>query len=129
MKEITKKRLKASFIDGAVYYAGSLVLEHFLKKKIKNEAITAPVASIASQYILEYAQFKTCGQTLGFKLQGLELASENGTPLTSQQLVKRMIERDTKSTWKYVFDKENFEKLDGAVFPHDEASGTIVKQR
>lgn len=128
MEKITKKRFKAILIDSCVSTAVSLGIEYFLRKKIKNEAVHSIVTPMVTQYALEYGQLKTAGQTIGYKVMGLELVSDNSNYLTSKQIIKRMAYRDTKSTVDYLRHRDNFEKSEGAILPHDTAAGTIVKE-
>lgn len=128
MKAITKKRLKAILIDSCVSTAVSLTAEYFLRKKIKNEAFHAVVLPYASQYSLEYLQLKRNGQTVGYRVMGLELVNEDGSELTGGQILNRMIHRDTTSTISYLRDRENFEQEEGARLPHDTRIGTRVRE-
>ena len=128
MKAITKKRTKAVLIDSVISGVASVGVEYFLKKKIKNEAFHALVTPTLVMWSLEYAQLKTCGQTLGYKTMGLALENENGSELTSGQIIKRMAYRDSLSTFKYMKDRKAFEGEDGSVLPHDEVAGTVVRE-
>ena len=128
MENITKKRLKAILIDQSIYAAVYLGAEYLLRKKIKNEAFHTLVTPMVTQYSLEYAQMIATGQTIGYKIMGLKLETEDTSEVTSNQILKRMAYRDTFSTIDYFRDREGFEKLDGAVLPHDKAAGTIVKE-
>lgn len=128
MKPLTKKRLKASLIDGCISTAASLAAEYFLRKKIKNEAFHMIVLPILSQYTLEYVQLKNSGQTIGYKLMGIELKSEDGKELTNEQILKRMLHRDTTSTIAYIKNRDSFEGQAGKLFPHDRKAGTIVME-
>lgn len=128
MEHITKKRLKAILIDSFLSGVVSYGAECILRKKIKNEAFHAVVLPFATQYTLEYVQLKTTGSTVGYKLMGLELANEDDGELTGKQIVKRMVHRDTTSTIEYIRDRKKFAEQDGAVFPHDKRTGTIVRE-
>ncbi|MBN6205102.1 RDD family protein [Ralstonia pickettii] len=129
MQELTKKRFKAIMIDSFLSSAVSLGMEYFLRKKIKNEAIHGLVTPIVTQYALEYAQLKSCGQTVGYKIMGLELVNEDSNPLTGKQIFKRMAYRDTISTINFFRDRDNFENAGGALLPHDVAAKTIVREK
>ncbi|MBR3118728.1 MAG: RDD family protein, partial [Oceanobacillus sp.] len=59
---------------------------------------------------------------------GLALENENGSELTSGQIIKRMAYRDSLSTFKYMKDRKAFEGEDGSVLPHDEVAGTVVRE-
>ena len=128
MVNITKKRLKAILIDQSIYAAVYLGAEYFLRKKIKNEAFHTLVTPMVTQYSLEFAQLKASGQTIGYKVMGLKLATEDTSELTSKQILKRIAYRDTLSTVDYFRDRKGFEKSEGAILPHDKASGTIVRE-
>ncbi|WP_405102984.1 RDD family protein [Oceanobacillus sp. FSL H7-0719] len=129
MKELTKKRFKAIMIDSFLSSAVSLGAEYFLRKKIKNEAFHGVVTPIITQYALEYVQLKSCGQTVGYKLMGLELVNQAGNSLTDKQIIKRMAYRDTMSTINYIRDRKSFEQAEGALLPHDIATETIVRKK
>ncbi|MHA6251746.1 RDD family protein [Oceanobacillus sp. CAU 1775] len=129
MEEITKKRLKAILIDTFVSSTVTYTLEYFLRKKIKSEAFHALVTPGATQYLLEYAQLKTSGQTIGYRVMGLELQDETGQELTSKQILKRAAYRDTVSSIKYLKDRKAFEQAEGKVFPHDTYAKTIVREK
>lgn len=128
MEALTKKRLKASLIDSVISGLVSAGAEYFLRKKIKNEALYNVVLPIATQYTLEYIQLKNSGQTIGYKLMGLRLESEDGGELSGNQIVKRMVHRDTTSSFEYFLNRKGFEEKAGQVFPHDKRTGTIVKE-
>lgn len=128
MEEITKKRFKAILIDSFISSAVSLTAEYFMRKRIKNEALYNVVLPMASMYALEYLQLKRSGQTAGYRLMGLKLTADDGEALTGEQIVKRMVHRDTTSTWSYLTSRKQFEGKSGAILPHDEKTGTIVKE-
>ncbi|WP_339230451.1 RDD family protein [Oceanobacillus sp. FSL K6-2867] len=128
MEAITKKRTKAVFIDSVISGVASVGVEYLLKKKIKNEAFHALVTPSLVMWSLEYAQLKTCGQTLGYKTMGLALENKDGSELTCGQIIKRMAYRDTLSTFKYMKDRKVFEGENGSVLPHDEVAGTVVRE-
>jgi uncharacterized RDD family membrane protein YckC len=129
VKPITKKRFKAYLIDVAVSTAATAGVEYLLRKKIKNEAFHALVTPTAVMWALEYAQMRSSGRTIGYKTMGLALENEDGTEPTPGQIVKRMAYRDTISTFDYLKDRESFQAQDGALFPHDRVSGTVVKEQ
>lgn len=126
MEALTKKRLKASLIDVCISTAVSLGAEYFLRKKIKNEAFYTIVLPMLSQYTLEYVQLKNNGQTIGYKIMGIELKSKDGQELTNDQILKRMLHRDTTSTLAYLKNRDSFEAQAGKCFPHDHKTGTMV---
>lgn len=128
MNTMTKKRMAAITIDAVVSSVVSLGVEYVLRKKIKSEFVHAFVTPTATMWALEYAQLRTSGQTLGYKAMGLALENEDGTPLTDGQIAKRILYRDTISTIDYVKDRAHFDEQDGASFPHDRFSHTIVKE-
>ena len=122
------QKMKAVLIDSFISTSISLGLEYLLKKKIKNEAFHAVILPTVTQYSLEYIQLKRSGQTIGYKVMGLQLESQDGAELTSGQIVKRMMHRDTTSTLAYFRNRDGFEQEMGAVLPHDARTGTIVKE-
>lgn len=129
VKPITKKRFKAYLIDVAISTAATAGVEYLLRKKIKNEAFHALVTPTAVMWALEYAQLQNSGRTIGYKTMGLALENEDGTEPAPGQIIKRIAYRDTISTFQYLKDRDAFEAQDGALFPHDRISGTVVKER
>lgn len=128
MKSISKKRTKAFLIDIAISSAVTAGVEYILRKKIKNEAIHAIVTPTVVMWSLELAQFRKKGQTVGYKKMGLVLENENGTRLTSSQIIKRMAYRDSISIFDYLKNPKAFEQQNGQLLPHDSISGTVVKE-
>ncbi|KIL51393.1 RDD family protein [Jeotgalibacillus alimentarius] len=129
MKEVTKRRFKAILIDLAVSSAVTAGVEYVLRKKVKNEAFHALVTPTAVMWGLELAQLKSCGQTVGYKAMGLKLESEDGFPLTTEQLLKRMAYRDTIGGFKYMKDKEAYVGTDGRSMAHDRYAAVVVNER
>lgn len=119
----------AIFIDQAVSGLLSISAEKLLLKKLKNEKLLSLVTPTVVMYGLEYAQLRLNGQTIGYKLMGLELESADGEELSSRQIIKRMIYRDTAATIAYLKRREEFEEQEGAILPHDRYAGTIVKEQ
>ena len=128
MKSITKKRWAAVMIDTAVSTAVSFGAEYFARKKIKNEAVNSFIIPTAIMWGLEYVQLRSCGQTLGYKAMGLALENKDGTKPTDAQIAKRILYRDTISTFDYLKDRHEFEGEDGSALPHDRFAGTVVKE-
>ncbi|PPA71030.1 RDD family protein [Jeotgalibacillus proteolyticus] len=128
MKSLTKKRTKAIFIDFAISSIVTVGVEQLLRKKIKSEFVHAVITPSAVMWGLEYLQLRKCGQTIGYKAMGLKLESSGGSELSSQQIAKRFLYRDTKSTLDYLKNREGFEGQEGAVYPHDAYAGTTVKE-
>nr|WP_106783190.1 RDD family protein [Lysinibacillus timonensis] len=126
MKTLTKKRLKAYLIDSAVSTALSFAVESLLRKKVKNEAVHSIVTPTVVMWALEYIQLRNNGQTIGYKTMGLAIENKDGSKLTNNQIAKRILYRDTVSTFVYLKDRERFEGEDGSIFPHDHFAGTIV---
>lgn len=128
MKSLTKKRTKAILIDLAISSAVTAGVEYFLRKKVKNEAVHTLLTPTIVMWTLEYAQLRKSGQTAGYKKMGLALENEDGSELTSRQIIKRMAYRDTLSTLDYIKSRKTFEAQEGAVLPHDRFSRTEVRE-
>ncbi|MGE7090352.1 RDD family protein [Lysinibacillus sp. NPDC048646] len=128
MKAITKKRTKAFLIDLAVSTAVTAGVEYVLRKKVKNEAVHALVTPMVVMWSLEYAQLRQNGQTIGYKKMGLALENEDGSKLSTDQILKRMAYRDTVSTFDYLKNRKAFEKQHGEILPHDRFADTVVKE-
>ena len=132
MKDLSKKRTKAVLIDTAVTTAVSLTVEAALKGVTKKnrsaEAVYATLLPTVVMWGLEALQFKNNGQTLGYKLMGLKLETQDGRVPTCEQALKRAVYRDTLSTFDYLKDRRGFEGEDGAEFPHDRKYDLVVRE-
>ena len=128
MKSMTKKRLAALMIDSVVATTVALGVEYLLRKKIKNEFVHTVVTPNVVFWGLEYAQLRKDGQTLGYKAMGLALENEDGSKPTDSQIAKRIMYRDTISTFDYLKDRQHFAEQDGATLPHDRFAHTVVKE-
>ena len=128
MNAITKKRMKAYFIDLAIYTAALGVTEYVLRKKVKSEAVHALVTPSIVYCTLESIQLYRSGQTIGYKKMGLLLESTTGHPLTNTQILKRIFYRDTISGVKYVLNRPSFDTSNGQQLPHDVYAKTVVKE-
>jgi len=129
MKTITKKRLKAYFIDALISTVAVAGAEYVLRKKVKNEAFHVVVTPTIIMWALEYTQLKLSGQTVGYKQQKIILESQvDNELLTSKQILKRMAYRDTVSTFTYLSNPKQFAKNEGAILPQDRYAKTVVKE-
>jgi len=130
MKELTKKRTKAIVVDQLIYNAAIMGAERAFRrnKSVKSEFIASVVVPTLVTWGAEYLLLRQGSQTIGFQKMGLTLESEDGSPLTSSQIIKRMLYRDTVSTLDYFKDRDGFEGTDGAQLPHDTFAGTIVRE-
>jgi len=129
MKELSKKRSKAMFIDFLTATTALGVLEAAVPKKVKNNAAYSLVVPTLVVWGLEYMQLAKSGQTLGYKTQGLVLESEDGQKPSGEQIAKRFLYRDFISTIDYFKDRKGFEQLGGASFPHDAYARTVVREK
>lgn len=128
MKELTKKRVKAYVIDSIIATAVSYGVEYFLRKKVKSEFIHNVVTPTAVLWGMEYAQLKCTGQTIGYKMVGLTIESEDGSKPSCEQLIKRIAYRDTIGTFIYLKDREAFEGVDGSQLAQDRFARTVVRE-
>ena len=128
MKSMTKKRLGAVMIDSVIAATVSLGVEYVLRKKVKSEFVHTVVTPTVLFWGLEYAQLRKNGQTIGYKAMGLALENKDGSKPTDAQIAKRILYRDTISTFDYLKDRQNFAQRDGAIFPHDRFAQTVVKE-
>lgn len=129
MKPITKKRTNALLLDLTISSFVTLGVEHFLRKKVKNEAVHVFLTPTVVMWALEFAQLRKNGQTIGYKKMGLVLENETGSALTPVQILKRIGYRDTWSTIDYLKNRKAFESEDGAILPHDRFAKTVVKEQ
>ena len=121
MNPLTKKRVQAVLIDGIVAGLISYGVEQVVRKKVKSEFVHAVITPTLVSYALEACQMRRGGQTLGYKVLGLELKHDDGTPITAKQALQRAIHRDTCSVVSYVKHRGHFEAENGSVLPHDRA--------
>ncbi|WP_185959993.1 RDD family protein [Planococcus soli] len=128
MNELAKKRGKAILIDTVISSVISFALEPLLKKNTKSSFVYTVVSPSVIFWGLEYAQLRLSGQTVGQKLMSIEVQNENGGEPTPEQILKRMVHRDTVSPIVYLKDRTYYDAYEGEKFPHDLYSHTMVKE-
>lgn len=128
MNGLTKKRAKALLIDTAISTAVSFAIEPLLKKKTKSGFLYTVVSPTAIFWGLEYAQMRLKGQTVGQKIMGIEVQNEAGGEPAPEQILERMVHRDTVSSFVYLKDRAHYDAYEGEKFPHDLYSYTVVKE-
>ncbi|ANU14386.1 hypothetical protein B481_2452 [Planococcus halocryophilus Or1] len=128
MYELTKKRAKALLIDSAIATTVSFALEPLLKKKIKSPFFHAMVSPHLVFWGLEYAQLRMNGQTAGQKMMGITLKDEAGGELSSEQILKHIVYRDTIGPLMYAKDRSRYDKYKGEKYPNDLYAHTVVKK-
>ncbi|TWT06548.1 RDD family protein [Planococcus sp. CPCC 101016] len=128
MNELAKKRAKAILIDTAISTAVSFAVEPLLKRKTKGSFIYTVVSPTVIFWGLEYAQLRLKGQTVGQKMMGIEVQNEAGGEPTPEQILERMVHRDTIGPFVYLKDRAKFDAYEGGKFPHDLYSYTVVKE-
>lgn len=128
MNELAKKRTKAILIDTAISTAVSFAVEPLLKRKTKGSFIYTVVSPTVIFWGLEYAQLRLKGQTVGQKMMGIEVQNEAGGEPTPEQILERMVHRDTVGSFIYLKDRAKFDAYEGEKFPHDLYSHTVVKE-
>lgn len=128
MNELAKKRAKAILIDTAISTAVSFAVEPLLKRKTKGSFIYTVVSPTVIFWGLEYAQLRLKGQTVGQKMMGIEVQNEAGGEPTPEQILERMVHRDTVGPFVYLKDRAKFDAYEGEKFPHDLYSYTVVKE-
>ncbi|WP_394121827.1 RDD family protein [Planococcus donghaensis] len=128
MNELTKKRTKALLIDTAISTAVSFAIEPLLKRKTKNSFIYTVVSPTVIFWGLEYAQMRLKGQTVGHKMMGIEVQNEAGGEPTPEQILERIVHRDTVGPFVYLKDRAHYDAYEGEKFPHDLYSYTVVKE-
>lgn len=131
MEPLIKKRMKALLIDSLVSSAASLAVEGVFRAATKNKKNAGTefcynvVLPTVTFWGMEYLQLRRSGQTIGHKMQGITIESKDGMALTDEQIVKRLIHRDSVGTFAYLKDRKTF---DGERLPHDFYAGTVVKE-
>ncbi|HSI68359.1 MAG TPA: RDD family protein [Planococcus sp. (in: firmicutes)] len=128
MQELAKKRVKAILIDTAISTVATLALEPLFTKKVKSGFLYTMVMPTAIFWGLEYAQLRTRGQTVGQKVVGIEIRNEVGGEPSPEQIMKRIIHRDTVAPLIYLKNREQYDVFEGEKFPHDVYSQTVVKE-
>ncbi|MBD8014566.1 RDD family protein [Microbacterium sp. APC 3898] len=128
MNELMKKRTKALLIDTAISTAVSFAVEPLLKRKTKSSFVYTVVSPTVIFWGLEYAQMRLKGQTIGHRMMGIEVQNEAGGEPTPEQILERMVHRDTVSPFIYLKDRAQYDAYEGDRFPHDLYSYTVVKE-
>lgn len=129
MKRLTSKRTKAVLIDGVIAGLLSFGVEQLVRKKVNSEFVHTVITPTLITYAIEACQMSRGGQTIGYKLMGLELKNDDGTPVTAEQAFKRALHRDTLTVVAYFKDRADFELENGAVLPHDKAFHMHVSEK
>lgn len=123
-----KKRLKAMAIDIAISTGVTLVLDPLIRRRIKNKAAYDVIVPTVVFWGLEYAQLRMKGQTVGHKAAGIVIDTTDGSALGTEQIMKRLMHRDSISTLSYLADREKFAFYEGTKLPHDLYADTVVKE-
>ena len=128
MNRLMKKRIKAMAIDTAITMGVTALLEPLVRNKLKNKAVYDAVAPSLIFWGLEYAQMRISGQTIGHKAAGIVIDTTDGSEMTSTQILKRLVHRDTISTLSYLRDRDKYDFYEGTKLPHDVYADTVVKE-
>nr|WP_155799300.1 RDD family protein [Planococcus antarcticus] len=128
MTELTKKRMKAILIDTAISTSVSFAGEPLLKGKVKSRFVYTLVSPTVIFWGLEYAQLRLNGQTIGQKMMSIEVQKEDGGEPTPEQILKRVVHRNTVSPFVYLKDRAQYDAYEGEKFPHGLHSHTVVKE-
>lgn len=123
-----KKRLKAMAIDLAISTGVTVILDPLLRNKVKNKAAYDVIVPTAVFWGLEYAQLLARGQTVGHKAAGIIIDTTDGSAISSEQIIKRILHRDSISTFSYLKDRGKYEFYEGTKLPHDLYADTVVKE-
>lgn len=128
MNRLMKKRIKAMAIDTAITMGATALLEPLVRNRLKNKALYDAVAPSLIFWGSEYAQMRLSGQTIGHKAAGIVIDTTDGSELTSVQILKRLVHRDTVSTMSYLRDRAKYDFYEGTKLPHDLYADTVVKE-
>lgn len=128
MNKLMKKRLKAMAIDIAISTGVTLVLDPLIRRRIKNKAAYDVIVPTVVFWGLEYAQLLARGQTVGHKAAGIIIDTTDGSAISSEQIIKRILHRDSISTFSYLKDRGKYEFYEGTKLPHDLYADTVVKE-
>lgn len=128
MNKLMKKRLKAMAIDLAISTGVTVILDPLLRNKVENKAAYDVIVPTAVFWGLEYAQLLARGQTVGHKAAGIIIDTTDGSAISSEQIIKRILHRDSISTFSYLKDRGKYEFYEGTKLPHDLYADTVVKE-
>lgn len=128
MNRLLKKRLKAMAIDTTITMSATALLEPLFRNKLKNKVVYDTVAPSLIFWGLELAQMRISGQTIGQKAVGIVVDTTDGSQLTSSQILKRLVHRDTVSILSYLRDRDKYDFYEGTKLPHDLYADTVVKE-
>ncbi|WP_088006070.1 RDD family protein [Indiicoccus explosivorum] len=127
MQELTKKRAWAYAIDGAIASGASLALEPLMRRKVKSGFVQTVVLPTALAWGLEYAQMRLNGGTVGQKVMGIRILSEDGAEPAASQIIRRMAHRDTVGPLQYWRHRKAYKQYEGTRFPYDVYARTKVE--
>ncbi|XKE95580.1 RDD family protein [Metaplanococcus flavidus] len=128
MNRLMKKRIKAMAIDTAITMGVGAAMEPLVRNKLKNKLAYDTIAPTLIFWGLEYAQMRMRGQTIGHKVAGIVIDTTDGSAMSSEQILKRLIHRDSISTISYLRDREKYDFYEGTKLPHDLYADTVVKE-
>ncbi|WP_033540975.1 RDD family protein [Planococcus sp. CAU13] len=128
MKRLMKKRLKAAVIDTTITMGVLAVMEPLVRNKLKNKAVYDIFAPSLVYWGLEYAQLRMNGQTIGHKAAGMVIDTTDGSAMSSEQILKRVVHRDLISPFSYLRDRAKYDFYEGTKLPHDLYADTVVKE-
>ncbi|WP_422122535.1 RDD family protein [Planococcus sp. X10-3] len=128
MNKLMKKRMKAMAIDAGITMGITALLEPLVRNKLKNKAVYDAIAPTMIFWGLEYAQLRLSGQTIGHKAAGIVIDTTDGSELSSKQIFKRLMHRDSISTLSYLRDRGKYDFYEGTKLPHDLYADTVVKE-
>ncbi|UKS54749.1 RDD family protein [Exiguobacterium acetylicum] len=129
MHSRTKRRIGAYIINQAVYLGLSVVIEKTVLRRVKSEVIHAVVTQPTISFLGEIAQLKLLnGKSIGGQICGIQVEDKNGLPLTTKQVVRRTVYRDTVSLFKIRPYWKPFLE-DGQRLPEDDFAQTIVRTK
>lgn len=126
MNQLAKKRAKAILIDTAVSTGVSVLMESLLRKKMKNDFFYVAVLPTLTLWGLECVQIKANGQTAGQKMMDIKVVSDKGGELSSGQILKRAVHRDSISPFSFLINRAHYAMYKGAKYPHDIYADTKV---
>jgi uncharacterized RDD family membrane protein YckC len=128
MKRLMKKRITAMAIDTAITIGVAAALEPLFRNKMKDKITYDTVMPTVIFWGLEYAQMRTNGQTIGHKIAGIVVDTTDGSALSSEQIVRRLLHRDSISMISYLRDRGKYAFYEGTKLPHDLYADTVVKE-
>ena len=126
MESLTKRRIGAAVINLMVNAVIVNVLEETVLKRSKRPVIRGIVTQSLVDVVMETVQLRLMdGRTVGSRVMGLRVVSQDNQPLKTTQILKRIAYREVFTAGKFFKDRQRYLQ-DASVLPEDEFAKTRV---